>query len=302
MTHSDRRELELAMEINGETKLTGIIGYPLTYTISPHLHNAAFDALGLNIKYVPMVVNPEFLPSAVSGLKALGFIGVNVTMPHKERIMGLLDHLDREAEMIGAVNTVVFRDGAALGYNTDGRGFIEALSEAGFSPGGTKAAVIGAGGAARAVVAELAALDCEVTVINRTVQRARDLVADLGKRFPNSSLKVLEFDAEAADRIREAELVVNSTPVGMVRSDREGLESELPIPVSSIRRGQVIFDLVYTPLETQLLREAGARGAKPIGGLRMLVHQAAASFEIWTGMRPPLGVMDEAAARALEEL
>lgn len=287
------------MEINGKTKLTGIIGYPLTYTVSPHLHNAAFDSLDLNMRYVPMVVDPESLSSAVCGLKALGFVGVNVTMPHKEAIVEFLDNLDREAKIIGAVNTVVFRDGTATGYNTDGRGFIAALSEAGLSPSGSKAVVIGAGGAARAVVAALAELGCQVSVINRTVERAQILVEELKKHFPNSALKVLEFDAKIADKIEEAELLVNSTPIGMASSDSESLESEMPIPAESIRPGQFVFDLVYAPLETRLLREAALRGAKPIGGLKMLVHQAATSFEIWTGLRPPLGVMENAALKAL---
>lgn len=287
------------MEINGKTKLTGIIGYPLTYTVSPHLHNAAFDSLELNMRYVPMVVGPESLSLAVCGLKALGFVGVNVTMPHKEAIVEFIDNIDREAEIIGAVNTVVFRDGAATGYNTDGRGFIAALSEAGLSPSGSKAVVIGAGGAARAVVAALAALSCQVSVINRTVERAQMLVEELKKHFPNSALKALEFDAKIADKIEEAELLVNSTPIGMASSDSESLESEMPIPAESIRPGQFVFDLVYTPLETRLMREAALRGAKPIGGLKMLVHQAAASIEIWTGLRPPLGVMENAALRAL---
>lgn len=287
------------MEINGKTKLTGIIGYPLTYTLSPLIHNAAFDSLDLNMRYVPLVVRPESLSSAVCGLKALGFVGVNVTMPHKEAIVEFLDRLDREAEIIGAVNTVVFRDGTAVGCNTDGRGFIAALSEAGFTPEGSRAVVVGAGGAARAVVAALAPLGCQVSVINRTAERAQTLVAELKKRFPDSALKVLELDAKIADRIEEAELVVNSTPIGMASSDGESLESEMPIPAESIRPGQYIFDLVYTPLETRLMREAALRGAKPIGGLKMLVHQAAASFEIWTGLRPSLGVMEDAALKAL---
>ncbi|MCL5292285.1 MAG: shikimate dehydrogenase [Actinobacteria bacterium] len=282
------------MEINGETRLTGIIGYPLTYTISPQIHNAAFDKVQLNIGYVPMVVRPNDLANAIVGLQALGFIGFNVTMPHKESAVKHLDRLDSEAQVVGAVNTISFAGGQRVGHNTDVKGFLAALAEVGFKPEAPSSVVIGAGGAARAVVAALASLGAEVAVANRNRTRSEALVNDIKERLPNSHLKVLEFDEGFADKIIDAELIVNATPVGMTP-----LQDETPVDADLLHSGQAVFDLVYEPAETRLIREATNKGARTIGGLRMLLHQAAASFEIWTGTPAPLAAMADAAILAL---
>ncbi|MHB0975700.1 MAG: shikimate dehydrogenase [Candidatus Aquicultorales bacterium] len=282
------------MDINGQTSLIGIVGHPLTYTISPQMHNAAAEALGLNLCYVPLVVEAGDLEAAVNGLKALNFKGVNVTMPHKETIIPLLDGLDDGVRAIGAVNTVRIEAGKATGYNTDARGFITALGEAGFDAAGTKAVVVGAGGAARAAVLALAEAGAEISILNRTPERSRALAGEMKERFPNFRIKILEFGAELADKFVDAKLIVNATPVGMKDS-----KDETPIPTALLDSGQFVFDLIYEPDETLLMREASARGAVAIGGLSMLIHQAAASFEIWTGVQPPIDLMRAAAVKAL---
>lgn len=282
------------MEINGSTRLVGVIGHPLIYTISPQIHNAAFDALRLNMRYVPMVVEPGGLNRAIGGLDALNFVGVNVTMPHKESVASLLDELDPEAEAIGAVNTIAFSGGKKLGYNTDARGFMSALAEVGFAAQGARVVVIGTGGAARAVIVGLISAGADVVVVNRTKERGERLVETVRDRFLKPRIKVMEFGDESADRVKNAGLVVNATPVGM-----GDLADQAPISPDLLGPGQLVFDLIYEPSETFLLHRAAQRGAQALGGLSMLIHQAAAAFEIWTGIPAPTAVMTEAAARAL---
>lgn len=283
------------MKITGKTRLLGIIGYPLTYTISPQIHNAALDAAGVDARYLPMVVQAHHLKEAVEGLKALDILGVNVTMPHKEATVRLLDRLDESAHAIGAVNTIAFEDRASVGHNTDALGFLASLREAGFEAEGKRSVVVGAGGAARAVVSALASIGARVSIINRTKERGDQLAAAIKDIYEKSRLEVVEFGGESADRVKDAELIVNATPIGM-----SGSTGETPLPAELFRAGQLVYDLIYEPAETRLLREAAERGARTMGGLSMLVHQAAASFEIWTGVPAPLAVMKDAAVSALE--
>jgi shikimate dehydrogenase len=291
----------MPLNINGQTKLVGLIGYPVEHSLSPAMHNSAFAALSLNWCYVPLPVHPERLGEAVAGLRALGFMGANVTAPHKEAVMFYLDEVTPEAQAIGAVNAIamssaVVREGRSVGYNTDWQGFLTALSEGGFDPQGKRAVVLGAGGAARAVVYALAQAGAQVAVLNRTLARAESLVRDFSPLFP-SYLRSLPLTPQTLEeRTAEAHLLVNTTPVGMwPEVDRSPWPEDLAFP------GHLtVFDLVYNPRQTKLLRKARAAGAKVIGGLGMLVHQGAVAFEIWAGKKAPVETMYEAASKALD--
>jgi len=286
----------MPLNINGQTKLVGLIGYPVEHSLSPALHNSAFAALNLNWCYVPLPVLAERLGEAVAGLRALGFVGANVTVPHKEAVMPHLDHVAPEAQTIGAVNTIVVHDEGLIGYNTDWRGFLTALSEGGFDPQGKRAVVVGAGGAARAVVYALAQAGAQVTVLNRTPARALALVQDFSPLFPALSLLPLPLTPQTLEeRTAEAHLLVNATPVSMWPEVGTSIwPQELAFPSHL-----TVFDLVYNPRQTKLLQLAEAARARGIGGLGMLVHQGAAAFELWTGEKAPVETMYEAASEAL---
>jgi shikimate dehydrogenase len=262
-----------------------VIGDPVRHSLSPALHNAAFEALGLDWVYLAFEVPAGSAAAAVEGMRAFGIDGLNVTMPHKADVAAAVDVLSPVAERLGAVNTVVRRGGVLVGESTDGAGFVDALrADEGFDPAGKRCLVVGAGGAARAVVLALAeAGAASVVVTGRTPDRvaaAAELAGDQGR---------VGEAAEAAD----ADLVVNATPVGM------GDDGGLPVDPSLLGPGQVVVDLVYHPLNTPLLAEARGRGAVAVNGLGMLIHQAAHAFRLWTGEEPPLEVMSAAALRAL---
>jgi len=284
-------EQDMPLNINGQTKLVGLIGYPIEHSLSPAMHNSAFAALNLNWCYVPLPVPPGRLKEAVVGLRALSFVGANVTVPHKEAVMSYLDHVAPEAQAIGAVNTIVVREGQGIGYNTDWLGFLTALGESGFDSQGKQAVVLGAGGAARAVVYALAQAGAQVTVLNRTPARAQALIQDFSLLFSSLPLSLQTLEKQTA----EAHLLVNATPVGIwPEVDKSLWPENLAFP------GHLcVFDLVYNPHETKLLQQARRAGAKVIGGLGMLVHQGAAAFELWTGEKAPVETMYEAARKAL---
>lgn len=284
----------MPLDINGQTKLVGLIGYPIEHSLSPAMHNSAFAALSLNWCYLPLPVHPERLGEAVAGLRALNFVGANVTVPHKEAVISYLDKVTPEAQAIGAVNTIVVHESELIGYNTDWLGFQAALSEGGFDPQGKRTVVLGAGGAARAVVYALAQGEAQVTVLNRTPSRAHALVQDFSPLFPSLSLLSLPLTLQTLkERATESHLLVNATPVGMwPEVDKSPWLEDLAFPSHL-----TVFDLVYNPRQTKLLRQARAAGAKGIGGLGMLVHQGAAAFELWTGEKAPVETMYEAASK-----
>jgi len=281
--------MNLSSAITGETKLVGLIGWPVGHSLSPAMHNSAFAALSLNWRYAPLPVRPERLGEAVAGLRALGFVGTNVTVPHKEAVMSYLDEVTPEAQAIGAVNTIVVSEGKLIGHNTDWRGFLTALSEGGFDPHGKRAVVLGAGGAARAVVYALAQAGAQVAVLNRTLARAQALVQGFSPLFSSLPLTPQTVEMQTA----ETHLLVNTTPVGLwPEVDRSPWPEDLAFP------GHLtVFDLVYNPRQTKLLRQVRSAGAKVIGGLGMLVHQGAAAFELWTGEKAPAETMYEAASK-----
>ncbi len=265
----------------------GIIGYPIGHSVSPAMHNAAFRHLGIDAIYLKFEVKPENLRDAVFGAKALGFVGLNVTIPHKEEILKFVKPVGI-AKLIGAVNTVVVQK--LEGYNTDAYGAMKALESAGVDVEGKIALVVGAGGAGRAIAFALAERKATVIVTNRTESRGLKLAEDVRK--------VGECFFHPYDRLEELkgriDLIVNATPLGM-----KGFEQKLPVP-ESLLEDVVVFDTVYNPLETPLIKKAKERGCKVIYGIDMLVYQGAEAFRIWTGMDPPVNVMREAALSALK--
>ncbi len=275
----------------------GIIGFPISHSISPQFQQAALDHLGVKATYQAWEVEPDGLAAFIDELRSPKVLGINVTVPHKEAVIPLVDDVDEWATAAGAVNTIVNRSGTLSGYNTDGSGFLRALWEAAnFEPRGRRALVVGAGGAARGVVLALAREGAEsITIANRTQDRARRLcrvAADNGLQAQHISLDPKALAQAAAS----AELIVHCTTVGMAHGPDEhrSLLSHDQIPPTAL-----VNDLVYNPQETPLLKEARRAGASLLGGLPMLVYQGAASLEMWTGREAPVAVMLEAAARAM---
>jgi shikimate dehydrogenase len=267
--------------------LAGVIGHPIAHSKSPQLQRHWLKNLGISGYYIPMDVSPENLAQVLESLPKAGFVGVNVTVPHKERVMELAHQITDRAALIGAANTLVFRDdGTIHADNTDGYGFIENLRQGApdWVPTAGPAAVLGAGGAARAVVSAL--LDAgvpEILISNRTRLRADVLQQDFGKR-----LKVVDW-VQAGNMLEEAKTVVNTTSLGMIG------KPELRVPLDGLQPGTVVTDLVYAPLKTRLLAEAEAAGCTTVDGLGMLLYQAVPGFERWFGQRPTVDAATRAA-------
>ena len=275
-------------------RLVGVLGWPVGHSLSPAMHNAALRALKLDWRYLLLPVHPDQIADAVRGLRALGFSGANVTIPHKVAVYGLMDELTPEALAVGAVNTIIIRDGRFIGHNTDAYGFLTALTAAGYAPAERAALVLGAGGAARSVVFALARAGAHVAVYNRTQERAQALAAGLAPHLPGADVQIVAVAGLAA-ALRSADLVVNTTSVGMT-----GGPPGSPLPTGAqLRAGATVYDLIYTPRLTPFLRQARACGAQTIGGLGMLVHQGAQALTLWTGREAPVDVMERAARRAL---
>jgi shikimate dehydrogenase len=274
------------MVISGSTRLAAVIGSPVQHSLSPAIYNAAFQVCQLDWVYVALEVRSGGAAQAVDGARAMGFAGLSVTMPHKQDVARAVDQLTPAAEVLGAVNCVARSPaGALIGHNTDGAGFVDSLRADGFDPGGWRVVVLGAGGAARSVIVALAdAGASEVVVVNRSqpaAASASELAGPIGR-------------VGRASDVVGADLVVHATPVGML-SSRE----PLPLEADWLRPGQVVADLVYHPRDTPLLQEARHRGAVAIGGLGMLVHQAAHQFTLWTDQPAPIDAMRAAAEHAL---
>ena len=266
----------------------GVLGWPLEHTLSPVIHNAAFRQLGLHWIYLAWPVPKPDLAAAVGGLRALGAMGANVTMPHKETIVTLLDEVSGDARSVGAVNTVQRLGDRLIGHNTDVDGFREFLIDAGVRASGLRALILGAGGSARAVVKGLADLDIgEVVIAARRPLRGAELTSLVG-----STPAAVHPWEDAARLAGQADLVINATPVGMKRGEN-------PIPGAQWRTDQAVIDLIYRPPATPMIESARAAGASAWGGMGMLVHQAATSIRIWTGQDPPLETMSAAALHAL---
>lgn len=278
-------------EVRGSTRAAFILGHPVAHSRSPAMQNAAFRAAGVDARYLALDVAPEGLAACIAGLKASNALGCNVTIPHKEAALALMDELDASAREAGAVNTVVFRDGRAIGHNTDGYGAVQALREGGVKLPGARVLVLGAGGAARGVAHALRSAGADVTITNRTAQRAEAL------GFPTIPWERIP------DVMRSVDLLVNATSLGL-KGER------VPAPLEKMMPGAAVFDCVYAAAsgasedadararastsETPLVREAKERGLLAVPGEGMLVHQGARAFTLWTGKPAPVHVMKQA--------
>ncbi len=273
-------------------------GWPIDHSLSPAMHNAAYEAMGLNAAYVPLPVrNEQELARVVSAVRVLPFIGLNVTMPFKETILPMCDEVAALAHLAGAVNTVHCAEGRLVGYNTDGRGLLESLeTAAGFIPEGKNVVILGAGGAASsALVAFVLERAARVVVANRNVERAEELIARVSGHLRDTVALAVPLD-EAEEAVREADVVVNATPVGMHADEPSA------VPSAWLKAEQVVADMVYRHGVTPLLREATAIGARTVDGLGMLVAQGAMAIDIWAGdrdVKAPRDVMRAAAEAAL---
>jgi shikimate dehydrogenase len=275
------------MRLSGETQLLGVIGHPIAHSLSPRMHNASFAAIGLDYLYLPLDVRPNALAAAVAGIGALGFRGFNVTMPHKEKILPLLDSVDATARLSEAVNTVVVDGDQMLGTNTDGLGFLDACAEAGVAFAGARVLVVGAGGAAAAIsAAALGAGAGHVGLLNRSAWRAEDLKKRLAKTYPRAEISVYPAD-EPERAARGAGVIVNATYLGMKDGD------PLPVPVSCLTGGIAVCDAVYRrDAETRLVRLAMQRGLSAVPGERMLLYQGVQAQRLWTGQEPDVEAMN----------
>ena len=269
------------------TELIGLIGHPIKHSYSPFIQNYALELMNLEYIYLPFDVPAENLKSAVNGVLSLGLKGLNVTLPHKEKIIKYLDELSEEASIIGAVNTIVNDHGKLIGYNTDAHGILETLLPYKDKISGTKVTVIGAGGSARAVIYTLLRhfKPEELNIINRTQQRADTLVNDFSLKMRYDSFHTFElFPPDNVETLSNSRLIINATTMGMF-PDIEDTITDLE---ESFNEEQIVFDLIYNPTKTKFLQMAEMQGAKVVGGLKMLISQAAKSFELWTGIEMPM--------------
>ena len=269
------------------TKLLGLIGYPIKQTFSPLMHNVAAELLGLDYMYLPFSVHHSDLKESILGMKSLGFRGFNVTIPHKESVVQYLSSVSEEASIIGAVNCVVIEDGNLVGYNTDALGIYETLNPYLGDIQGKEVTVFGAGGAARAAIFTLIRhfKPSRIHLINRTTQRAESLMNYFSTNMRFSEIKVHDlFPPEIAQVVAGSGLVINTTSLGM-NPEPEDTPFDQP---DSFRKGQIVFDMVYNPAKTKFLSSAVSEGATGIDGINMLVAQGAKAFELWTGEKMPV--------------
>ena len=280
--------------ITGKTKVCGIIGDPIEHSMSPVMHNAVFQVLGLDYVYLPFHVRREELPGAIAGIRALNVVGLNVTIPHKEAVILLLDKLEPLAEKMGAVNTIVNEGGLLTGHNTDAPGFMQALRAKGIDPEGKSILILGAGGASKGISFILAEAGANLVILNRTVTRAEELASQIAQYYHRRPEALTLSEENLARGLDGADILVNTTSVGMVP-----YVNQTPMPANLLNPNLVVCDIVYNPLETRLLKEAKAAGARTIDGLDMLVWQGALAFEKWTGQKAPFEIMKQAAVKAL---
>ncbi len=275
------------MKITAKTKMCIIIGNPVEHSLSPAMHNAGYEKLDIEDQFVftGATVKAESLKDVIKAVRAMGIHGLTCTIPHKIKVMKYLDEVDDVAKKIGAVNTVVNQNGKLKGYNTDWLGIVNPLKKYG-SLKGKKAAVIGAGGAAHAMVYGLLKEDAQVTIFNRTVKKAFDLIESLKLKNGTSVSFVSSADLSHIEGVADCDIILNATNLGMGEH-----EKKTPVPKKFIQKHHIVFDAVYVPYETRFLREAKEKGAKIIHGTEMLLHQGLAQFELYTGKKAPEDAM-----------
>ncbi len=279
--------------ITGYTRIVGVMGAPVEHSRSPQMHNAALAKAGLDYVYVPFHVHPGDIASALEGFKALNVVGINVTLPHKEAVLPYLTSISREAALIGAVNTLSFRDGEIHGDNTDAEGFLRALQEPEGGDGEhglfREVVVLGAGGAARAVVVALALAGAKrILIANRTTTKAVALAEEMQQKTNVTMHGMGLTDARMDEAVRNSTLLVNTATVSMDAAAPLLIDNKVLSPHT------FVYDIVYTPPVTPLMHAAAERGCKTLGGMGMLIHQGAIAFEKWTGINPCISVFREA--------
>ncbi len=275
--------------INAKTKKVGLIGYPIEHSFSPLIHNFTFKKENLNFVYNCYEIKPHLLEEGIKGLQALGITGVNVTSPYKEKVIPYLNNLDIWANKIGAVNTIINKDGLLIGYNTDTEGFMKMLEDNNVDLKNKKVIILGAGGAARAVIAVLVEKEVKnINIFNRNLKNAKKQLTYWKEKSNNINLnayelkKVFSKDKAINNIFKNANIIINTTPVGMKKFKK----FEPLIPEEFIRKNQIVIDLVYNPLKTSFLKAAEKKNAIIINGLEMLIYQAIESFQLWTGVKP----------------
>ena len=280
------------MGVKATTNIYGIFGHPVKHSLSPDMHNSAFNELGLNSVYVAFDIDPENIEQATRAIRVMGINGINITIPHKQTIIPFLDEVSADATLTGAVNTVKNEHGKLSGFNTDVGGFLRAIREdLDFTPEGKTLFLIGAGGAARAVLSAFCMNGGAVVYIADIIQaKAIELANQFKANFPNIAIETVSLEDQKIleQKFDEADILVNASPAGM-----DGVGSH-DIPLKSLNNNAVVYDLVYKPSNTKLLQDAKKLGHKASGGLTMLLYQGAESFEIWTGKNAPVEIMKKA--------
>lgn len=282
------------MAISGKTRVCGVIGDPIEHTLSPTIHNAAFNHLGLDFVFLAFRVKTADLENALRGIRGLGIHGLNVTMPHKNAVTAYLDELDEAVKFLGSTNTILNKDGKLSGFNTDGVGALKALRENGIELAEKKLLLLGAGGAAKAIAFSLAKEVGELVVLNRADGKSKELAERLTITLDKKVVGDALTPDAIADNLQDSDVLINATSVGMNPAANQSI-----VPPQLLRSDLTVMDIVYNPVETKLAKNAKAAGAKVISGVEMLIYQGAASFEIWTGHSAPIKVMRKAALNKL---
>lgn len=282
------------MDISGKTRICGVIGDPISHSLSPTIQNSAFCHLGLNVIYLAFQIKAEELRNFIHCMRSIGSLGLNVTMPHKAEIISHIDEVDSTAKFLNSVNTIVNKKGKFCGFSTDGIGAVDALQKNGVNLASSKVLLLGAGGAGRAIAYSLADKVSDLVILNRDLEKARNLVSELNQEL-NVDLcgEVLSEDS-INKNLPDSDVLINATNVGMTSNKVKSI-----IDSSVLFADLTVMDIVYTPMETKLLVDAKKAGAKIINGVDMLIYQGAASFELWTGKRAPVEVMKKAALKKI---
>ena len=282
------------MEITGKTQLIILIGNPVEHSMSPKMHNAAFRELKLDYVYTALRVENDKVKEAIERIRAFNIKGANVTVPHKINAMQHLDEIDPVAENIGAINTILNKDGHLYGTNTDGIGAVRSLSEEGVNLRGKKIVMIGAGGVARPISYNFAPDASEFVLFDIDKSTVQNLTNELNKKIGENIKGYTSDPKKIGEEVQNADIFINATPVGMFPNVDDSI-----LPKSSLRKDLVVFDVVYNPLETKLMKDAKVVGAKAISGVMMLVYQGVAAFELWTGKKAPVELMKKMVLKGL---
>jgi shikimate dehydrogenase len=283
------------MTISGKTRVCGVIGDPIEHTLSPTIHNAAFNHLKLDFVFLAFRVKAAELENAIHSMRGLGIHGLNVTMPHKSTVIGYLDEVDPTVKLLCSANTILNKDGKLSGFNTDGVGALKALRENGAELSEKKVLLLGAGGAAKAIAFSLAEEVGELAILNRAAEKAKKLAEALGRTLNKKVVGGALSPDAIMKNLRDSDVLINATSVGMHPDANQSI-----VPPQWLRSDLTVMDIVYDPVETKLAKDAKAAGAKVISGVEMLIYQGAASFEIWTNRSAPIEVMRRAALNKLK--